>query len=471
MAGASGGHRISTKAAKAGYIALILLSSLFAFVLYFWGDQITWLTDIAVLKAICTNNGVTESQCYGSSAVIRVSLALCIFFAVNVLASFSADAFVGMWSIKLLVWLGLIIGMFFVPANAIVGYAQTARVFSVLFIIAMVMLLIDFAYHMQEALVDKIEATNAELLKTYKDIGWCQNVWRWLYIALVFGLMIASFTGIVVLYHFSANRPSGDCGQNLGFLSFTLISGLSYTVLSTLACIGKGAGMLTPSIIFAYCTWLCWSAINTNPDDNCNPLPPDRSNTASTVIGMLIAAGSLCYTAFSASRSLPKMFHAGRHAHDSDASGATTSSALLASGPGGGSASAGATAPAGSAAGAAKYADPEEAEDDSEDGGVQKKGNITAGAPSGGGALAAHKQPAELPYSAADSAIFIVIMVLASMYLAPVTTNWVTDPSDVEMSRSSPAAMWVNISSQWACIVLFLWTLIAPFICPNREFR
>lgn len=307
----SGGnkHRVSTMAAKAGYIFIIALSAILALILYTYGDQISWLNDIPAISDICTNKGTTASQCYGASAVLRISLALCLFMTLNLLTCFSGDFFVGLWAVKVVVWLGLLIGMFFIPADAVEKYGQTARIFSILFIIAMALLLVDFAYHLQEVLVSKIEATHAQLKEKFADIGCCQNLWRWLYVGLVSALLIGSFIGIVLLYKFSANRPEGvQCGQNMGFLSATLVTGLIYLILSPLEWLGGSRGMLTPALIFAYCTWLCWSAIYANPNAQCNPVPPDTSNTGATIVGMLIAAGSLCYTAFSASRNLPHMF-------------------------------------------------------------------------------------------------------------------------------------------------------------------
>ncbi|RHY42246.1 hypothetical protein DYB30_001338 [Aphanomyces astaci] len=33
------------------------------------------------------------------------------------------------------------------------------------------------------------------------------------------------------------------------------------------------------------------------------------------------------------------------------------------------------------------------------------------------------------------------------------------------------AAMWVHITSQWVSIAVYMWTLVAPYLVPDREFR
>uniref|UniRef100_M4BDY2 RxLR effector candidate protein n=1 Tax=Hyaloperonospora arabidopsidis (strain Emoy2) TaxID=559515 RepID=M4BDY2_HYAAE len=64
---------------------------------------------------------------------------------------------------------------------------------------------------------------------------------------------------------------------------------------------------------------------------------------------------------------------------------------------------------------------------------------------------------------------FHVLMVLASLYMAMVLTNW----GSFDGSSSSDDAvfsMWVKVISQWVASGLFLWTLVAPAVFPDREF-
>lgn len=75
----------------------------------------------------------------------------------------------------------------------------------------------------------------------------------------------------------------------------------------------------------------------------------------------------------------------------------------------------------------------------------------------------------ELPYSYAFSnAIFAV----ATLYIAMVITSWnLRDHSEDWKIDTGWTSLWVKIVSSWFGSLLYIWTLVAPRMFPDRDFR
>uniref|UniRef100_G0UBK3 Serine incorporator, putative n=1 Tax=Trypanosoma vivax (strain Y486) TaxID=1055687 RepID=G0UBK3_TRYVY len=66
---------------------------------------------------------------------------------------------------------------------------------------------------------------------------------------------------------------------------------------------------------------------------------------------------------------------------------------------------------------------------------------------------------------------FYVIMILGSMYLAMLATDWhVSGAGKDTMKHSMNIAFWVRSSTAWMSILLYVWSLVAPYVCPDRDF-
>lgn len=66
---------------------------------------------------------------------------------------------------------------------------------------------------------------------------------------------------------------------------------------------------------------------------------------------------------------------------------------------------------------------------------------------------------------------FHLIFALASMYSAMLLTGWTSSTADSsELIDVGWTSVWVRISTEWATAVLYIWTLVAPLILPDREF-
>jgi len=70
---------------------------------------------------------------------------------------------------------------------------------------------------------------------------------------------------------------------------------------------------------------------------------------------------------------------------------------------------------------------------------------------------------------------FHVIFAIASMYVAMLLTDWNVvsdiskspDPNNIYIGRSE-VAMWMRVVSSWICMLLYIWSLIAPVLMPDR---
>ncbi|KAL3926240.1 MAG: hypothetical protein SGPRY_003389 [Prymnesium sp.] len=73
-------------------------------------------------------------------------------------------------------------------------------------------------------------------------------------------------------------------------------------------------------------------------------------------------------------------------------------------------------------------------------------------------------------------AFYHLLMLATSLYLAMLLTDWGVprgeDDAFSEDSRHNVgyASAWLELAFTWACSALYLWTLIAPRCCPNRDF-
>ncbi|THU66341.1 hypothetical protein C4D60_Mb05t13130 [Musa balbisiana] len=232
-----------------------------------------------------------------------------------------------------------------------------------------------------------------------------------LIVSLVCYLATFSFTG--VLFHWFT--PSGhDCGLNTFFIVLTLIL---VFVFATVALHPKVNGSLLPaSIISLYCTYLCYSGLSSEPRDyECNGLHNHSKvvSTGSLTLGLLTTVLSVVYSAVRA--------------------GSSTSLFSPPSSP---------------RAGSEKPLLPFDKLDEQED---KKKDEA---------------KPVSYSYT-----FFHLIFSLASMYSAMLLTGWSTSVGESrKLIDVGWPSVWVRIVTGWATAALFIWSLVAPLIFPDREF-
>ena len=65
-----------------------------------------------------------------------------------------------------------------------------------------------------------------------------------------------------------------------------------------------------------------------------------------------------------------------------------------------------------------------------------------------------------------------VVFLLISGYFAMILTNWATlqTSSSISNPKTGRAAMWIQAAGQWIAVTIYLWSLIAPKLFPDRDF-
>jgi hypothetical protein len=200
-----------------------------------------------------------QQLCSGKQVAQRISFANFVFFAAHAVILFGlkreddprSGLHTSMWFWKLAAWAGTIVGFFFVPVDAVLIYAQIARVGSGMFLIFQVIELINFVYVVNEYLTQREEC------------------WSWT--LLVAGAALCFCGGLALLgvcYHYYAPRP--NCSLNIFFTTWTIIMMLAMVMVLFVPDRAHSAGLLTSGAVFAYCAYLTLSALSSEPrDDSC----------------------------------------------------------------------------------------------------------------------------------------------------------------------------------------------------------
>lgn len=65
---------------------------------------------------------------------------------------------------------------------------------------------------------------------------------------------------------------------------------------------------------------------------------------------------------------------------------------------------------------------------------------------------------------------FHVMFAFASLYVMMTLTSWNQPNASVAETLDNSGSMWVKMISSWLCSGLYIWTMVAPIILPDRDF-
>lgn len=399
-----------------------------------------------------------DGLCYGMLAVHRVCFALTLFHIIMACAlvgvNHSRDPRAqiqnGWWGPKILVWFGLTVASFFIPNEFFIGYGNYVAVIGAgLFIMVQLVLLVDFAHTWSETCLENWEETG-------------DKKWQLFIVGGAVSLYVVSVVLTGVLYGFFS---ASGCALNQTLISLNLVLGLIATGCAVHPLIQESnprSGLSQAAMVVAYTTYLITSAVANEPEDilgsegaACNPLGKSGTQRTSVVIGAVFTFLALVYSTSRAATQGKALINASDYEPINAASAVPlTNSQPQSQEPMRNDAltravEAGALPPS-------ALQDHDDAPDD------------------------AAVTDDERDATAYSYAFFHVIFAVAAMYVAMLLTNWNTVHSvsgggdygddDGELVRigQSLAAVWVKAVSAWVCALLYIWTLVAPVLMPDR---
>jgi len=299
-------------------------------------------------------------------------------------------------------------------------YLNVARVGGFAFNIFQQIILVDVAYNWNKSWLAKSE-------KAEVDEGEGKGKkWLGAILAACALLYIGSITGIVLMYIYF-----GGCSTNDAFISITMLMTLLCTIVQLK--FSDNGSLLTSACITAYATYLCGVACSKNHNAECNPKLGDKS-IGNIVLGLLLATMSLLWTGYSHTANKTV---GGRNEEDVEDT----------------------IAPSG----------------ESE---PPKVGGVVVDASYGATSPNTPLNDEQRASIASDPTYFNnswklnAILALISCWYSMALTGWGTieKRGNIANPDVSEVSMWMLIASQWIALLLYLWTLIAPKLFPDRDF-
>jgi hypothetical protein len=389
-------------------------------------------TNITIPFVINQNQLIDCSSIIGYFAVYRICFSLaCFFFLFMIIMIFvrssrdpRATIQNGFWFFKVLAFIGICVGAFYIPGNQ--GFETVFMYFGIvggfLFILIQLILVIDFVHTWNESWVEKFENGDRE----------------YYYGLLIFtGFFFALAVTIAVLGYIYYASNSG-CGLHIFFITFNLFLCLLATVISVLPKVQEyntTSGILQSSFVSVYVMYLTWSAMSNNSNRNCNPSLLDivHGNTinpfptngtanyekphtlgAPSVVSLILWFLVILYSTFTSASKGGKLMNVGNSRERTSLN--------------------------------------DEPEDDGRESDRQKVWD---------------DEKDEVAYSYSGCHF---IFLLASLYVMMTLTNWYKPTSDLNNFTANEPSMWVKITSSWLCIVIYIWTCIAPAVLQDRDF-
>ena len=225
-------------------------------------------------------------QCAGNAGVYRpMAIATNFFIVMTIATKYRPQFNRQLWPSKYGIYLFMVfISVFFNNGPIFTGlYLWLARFGATIFVLLQQVILIDVAYNWNEDWVDRADQYD-------RLVYGSGNMWLRAIVFTCAGFYLTTLTGIILLYQYF-----DGCAENVWIITLTLLGIIAITVIQLS---GSEGSLLTSSIISLYVTYLAYSMVSKNPNGHCNPQLGSNDVTG-IVIGLTLTAISLAWTGWS----------------------------------------------------------------------------------------------------------------------------------------------------------------------------
>lgn len=391
-----------------------LASTFAAFLLYQYPPS----PDSKIVSLSCPSDN--NPGCQKTPYILRMTFASSLYFfamslftiGANLTSSFGHKLHDGFWVLKWIFYVGLHVASVWMPSNALKNYSYLQTIGAAIFLLVQIVLLIDFCYDVAEWFRGK------GIKRNHAGEESVRPCWAFLMITVMAGclavivvMLVLGFQWFTTPVQTRFSTLDGKCGFNTFVLVFAIILfvlGIGCQVAVT-AKQGSGS-VVTALFIGAYCLWNVFSGLLAT--HVCQSQV--SSNSYAEPVSIILTILSAAYAAFQFPKVTDGMMKSNKNAGkpesvwQKDASG-SSSVALPTSEP-----------------------------------------EITP-----------------VPYSYAK---FHVAFCFASCFVAMQLSGWLEFERETTATDTTTPQAWVKIVSAWICGLLYIWTILAPVLLPNRDF-
>jgi serine incorporator 1/3 len=295
------------------------------------------------------------------------------------------------------------------------------------------LVIVDVSYNWNESWVEKSNTAD-------RDEGPGKGQ-KWLTAILIACIILFTATISLLLYTIIIFR---GCGLNNTVIavSVILIFAIAAAQLS-----GDEGSLLTTACIAAWASYLCYTAVSKNPDVSCNPNSGEGS-TLSMILGLTVTMMSLLWTGWSYTAADTLRNNNNNDNDNDDEAIPSTKSDTPAP-----------TTVGGLVVGGGTTTDDVEADTRDDPPNQQQQQRSPTSSHNGGDVSTTWR--------------LNVALAVIACWAAMTLTHWgqvqgadgiIANPSVGKVS------LWMLIAAQWLVLSLYLWTLLAPRLLPNRDF-